>query len=58
MNNGFQIFYVHKIEAGEGQPFETVEVEIQQKLFNERVDHRFKEWLGELREKSHIEIIR
>jgi peptidyl-prolyl cis-trans isomerase SurA len=57
-DNGFQVFYVHKIEAGGGKEFDKVVSEIQEKLFNERVDKRFEEWLNELREKSHIQIIR
>ena len=57
-DNGFQIFYVHKVEAGAGKQFDAVMAEIQEKLFNERVDKRFEEWLGELREKSHIQIVR
>jgi peptidyl-prolyl cis-trans isomerase SurA len=56
--NGFQIFYVYKIEAGAGKKFDDVESEIQEKLFKERVDKRFKEWLSQLREKSDIQIIR
>jgi len=57
-DNGFQVFYVQKIEAGAGKQFDEVVAEIQEKLFNERVDKRFEEWLSELREKSHIQIIR
>ena len=57
-DNGFQIFYVYKIEAGAGKEFDKVVSEIQQKIFNERVDKRFEEWLSELRHKSHIQIIR
>ncbi len=57
MDNGFQVFYVHKIEAGAGKQFDKVVSEIQEKIFNEKVDTRFDEWLSELREKSHIQII-
>jgi peptidyl-prolyl cis-trans isomerase SurA len=57
-DNGFQIFYVHKIDAGTGKQFDDVVADIQQKLFNELVDKRFEEWLDDLREKSHIQIIR
>ncbi|MBW1842644.1 MAG: peptidyl-prolyl cis-trans isomerase, partial [Deltaproteobacteria bacterium] len=57
-DNGYQIFYVHKIVAGAGKQFEEVMPEIQEKLFNEQVDRRFDKWLSDLREKSHIQIIR
>ncbi|MCP3953248.1 MAG: hypothetical protein GY697_13670, partial [Desulfobacterales bacterium] len=57
-DNGFQIFYVHEIEAGADKQLDEVVSEIQKKLFDERVDKRFEEWLSELREKSHIQIIR
>jgi peptidyl-prolyl cis-trans isomerase SurA len=56
--NGYQIFYVHKIVAGPGKQFAEVMPEIREKLFNEQVDRRFEEWLSDLREKSHIQIIR
>ena len=57
-DNGFQIFYVHKIVAGAGKQFDEVVSEIQEKLFNEQVDSRFEEWLNDLREKSHIQVVR
>lgn len=57
-DNGYQIFYVHKLVAGAGKQFEEVMPEIQEKLFNEQVDRRFEKWLSDLREKSHIQIIR
>ena len=56
--NGFQIFYVHKIEAGAGKQFDEVLADIQQKMFNELVDKRFEKWLDDLRKNSHIQIIR
>ncbi len=56
--NGYQIFYVHKVIAGPGKQFEAVMPEIQEKLFNEQVDKRFEEWLNDLRDKSHIQVIR
>jgi len=57
-DNGFQIFYVHKVVSGAGKEFETVLPEIQEKLFREQVDSRFEAWLNDLRAKSHIQIVR
>jgi len=57
-DSGFQIFYVQAIEAGTGKQFDEVVADIQQKMFNELVDKRFEEWLDDLRENSHIQIIR
>ena len=54
---GYQILYVQKIENSQGKPLEAVESEIEELLYNELVDNKYQEWLGQLRARSHIRII-
>ncbi len=56
-NFGYQIIYVGKIQESEAKPLESVEAEIQQKLYDEFVNNRYQLWLEELRARSHIRII-
>jgi peptidyl-prolyl cis-trans isomerase SurA len=55
---GYQIFFLDKIESYEGEPLEEVSAEIEEKLYNQIVDERFNFWLEDLRNRSHIKIIR
>ncbi len=57
-DQGFQIFLVDKIEVEQGKTLEEVKPEIEDRLYREIVDQRFESWLKELKEKSHIRIIR
>ncbi|NNF98510.1 MAG: hypothetical protein HKM93_03970 [Desulfobacteraceae bacterium] len=57
-DQGFQIFYLEDIIEPENKTIEKVTPEIQQKLYDEVVDQRFAQWLKELRERSHIKIIK
>lgn len=55
---GYQIFFLDKIETSEGKPLEEVSAEIEEKLYNQVVDERFSSWLEDLRKRAHIKIIR
>ncbi len=55
---GFQLFYIENISQGSGKKLEEVSSEIEEKLYNDIVNRQFKTWLEELRERSHIKIIR
>jgi peptidyl-prolyl cis-trans isomerase SurA len=57
-DRGLQIFFVEGVDQREGRAFEDVAAEIEDRLFNEIVDQKFQSWLSELREQSHIKIIR
>ena len=57
-DQGFQIFQVDKIEVEQGKSLEEVKPEIEDRLYREIVDQRFESWLKELKDKSHISIIR
>lgn len=57
-DQGFQIFYIQDIFTTPGKPLEEVASEIQQILYKESVDMKFRSWIEELRGKSHIKIIK
>ncbi len=54
---GYQIFYVEKILSSGGKSLEEATPEIQDKLYADVVDQKFRSWLEELRRRSHIEIM-
>jgi peptidyl-prolyl cis-trans isomerase SurA len=56
-DRGFQIFYVEDIARMGGRTFEEARAEIEQKLYNELVDEKFRTWLEDLRKNAHIKII-
>ncbi|MCJ7717091.1 MAG: SurA N-terminal domain-containing protein [Anaerolineales bacterium] len=56
-NFGYQILYIQKIEESQAQPLEAVESEIEDLLYTELVDTKYREWLEQLRVQSHIRII-
>ncbi|MDL2268596.1 SurA N-terminal domain-containing protein [Desulfosarcina sp. OttesenSCG-928-A07] len=56
-DRGLQLFYVESVTSGEGRSVEAARQEIQQKLFEERVDAKFVSWLEDLRSRSHIKIL-
>lgn len=56
-NFGYQIIYVQDIQETPSKPLEQLEADIKQTLYNEYVDNRYQEWLGELRARSYIKII-
>lgn len=56
-DQGYQIFYVQEIQVIPGRPLAEVSAGIQEKLFAEVVEKKFKDWLEELRKRSHIKMI-
>jgi len=56
-NFGYQIIYVQEIQETPAKPIEELEADIRQILYNEYVDNRYQEWLGEMRDRSYIRII-
>ena len=54
---GYQIFYVESFTQSGGRSIEDVRSEIQEKLFANVVDRKFNEWIKELRQRSHIQIL-
>lgn len=57
-DQGFQIFYVEKIEEKGGRTLAEVTDEIRQLLYEKTVNEKFQSWIDELREDAHIKIIR
>lgn len=57
-DQGYQIFFVDKIESSEGRSLDEASAEIEDRLYKEIVDERFSSWLQELRNRSHIKIVR
>jgi peptidyl-prolyl cis-trans isomerase SurA len=56
-DQGYQIFYVESFIQTGGRRIEDVRSEIQEKLFADVVDRKFNEWIKELRQRSHIQIL-
>lgn len=54
---GYQIFYVEEVISASGKTLDETKQEIQEKLFAEDVDRKYKEWLKNLRESAHVQIL-
>lgn len=57
-NGMAQIFYVDKIDVAENQTLEDVRPEIEETLFRQGMEKRFDNWMQELRDQAHIEILK
>ena len=57
-DRGLQIFYVDDLKVSAGKSLEQAKPEIEGQLYDQIVNRKFKNWLSELRERSHIKIIR
>lgn len=56
-DQGFQILYLEQLIQIGGKSLEDAREEIQDKLYAEIVDQRFKDWLKKLREQAHVKIV-
>jgi peptidyl-prolyl cis-trans isomerase SurA len=56
-DQGVQIFYIQEIRTIPGKPLSEVAAGIQEKLYTDIVEKKFKQWLEELRQRSHIKVI-
>jgi len=56
-DQGYQIFYIQEIRVIPGKPLAEVSAEIQEKLYAEIMEKKFKQWLEELRKRSHVKVI-
>jgi peptidyl-prolyl cis-trans isomerase SurA len=54
---GYQIFRLEESKTTGGKTLEEARGEIQDKLYAEIVDQKFKNWLKDLHQKAHIQII-
>lgn len=57
-DSGLQLFYIEDIRLEAGKSLEEAAPEIEDKLYDRIVNRKFSNWLAELRERSHIRIIR
>ncbi len=57
-DSGYLIIYVQKVLVAGSKTLSDVETEIEDVLYNEAIDKRYNTWLSELRERSHIKIIK
>ncbi|HMA67038.1 MAG TPA: peptidylprolyl isomerase [Desulfosalsimonadaceae bacterium] len=55
---GLHIFYLAEIVESEGKPLESVSGKIRRRLYEQAVDKKYQEWISNLREDAHIQIIR
>ncbi|MDA8140557.1 MAG: peptidyl-prolyl cis-trans isomerase [Desulfobacteraceae bacterium] len=56
-DQGYQIFLVEEIRRAGGKTLEEATPEIQDKIYSEKVEEKFKSWLSELRQRAHIQIL-
>jgi peptidyl-prolyl cis-trans isomerase SurA len=54
---GYQLLFVLDVEKTPARSFEEVAAEIQDQIYQERFDAKFRAWLKDLRQQSHIKII-
>ena len=57
-DRGLQLFYIDDIRLVAAKSLEQVKPEIEGKLYDQIVNRKFKNWLTDLRDRSHIRIIR
>jgi peptidyl-prolyl cis-trans isomerase SurA len=55
---GYQRFHVDKIRGGEGRSLEEVAARIQETLYKQFVDEKFRSWLEALRQRSYIHVVK
>ena len=55
---GLQVFYIEDIKTKAGKTLEEMKPEIERKLYDKIVNRKFKSWLSDLRDRSHVKIIR
>lgn len=57
-SQGYQIFFLKEIVTEEAKAYSPdVSAEIEEKLYNDIIDQKFKTWLDGLKEKSYIRVI-
>jgi peptidyl-prolyl cis-trans isomerase SurA len=54
---GYQIFYVEDLISTGGKTLDEARQEIQEKLYAEDVDRKYKAWLKRMRERAHVQIL-
>jgi len=57
-DQGYQIFYIQEIVNAPGKSIEEASPEIEDILYKEIVDKKFRSWIDELRKRSHIKTVK
>lgn len=55
---GYQRFFVEKLRSSDSQPLEEVSARIQETLYKQFVDEKFRSWLEALRQRSYIHVVK
>lgn len=56
-DQGYQLFFIDEIQSAGGQSLDEAAAAIEEKLYSQLMDEKFKSWLADLRSKAHIRII-
>jgi peptidyl-prolyl cis-trans isomerase SurA len=56
-SQGYQLLFLEETRSASGKTLEEARAEIQQQLYREEVDRKYKAWLETLRERSYIKVI-
>jgi peptidyl-prolyl cis-trans isomerase SurA len=54
---GLQAIYVQDLVDSPAKPLAEVQAEIQDILYRESVESKFKAWIGDLRKRSHVKVV-
>lgn len=54
---GYQIFYLEEIVTTDGIPLEKASPAIEETLYKQELEKKFKDWISDLKEEAHIQII-
>jgi len=54
---GYQLLKVEAIVLSSGKPFEEAKTEIQEQMYREEVEKKYRAWLEALRERSYIKVV-
>ncbi len=54
---GYQIFYLEKVISAGGKTLQEATAEIEDKLFGDLVNEKYKAWLKDMRQRAHIKIV-
>jgi len=55
---GYQIFYLEEIVTTEGITLEKATPSIEEKLYKQELENKFKAWISDLKEEAHIQLIK
>ncbi len=57
-DQGYQVFYLEAVDTKAEESFEKVRARIEDTLYNQVVDQKYREWLKDLRARAHIKLIK